>query len=365
MNSLRKIPIFCLICFLIISCSKSDQKKAQPVIPVVVAQATVKDVPIQITAIGNVEAYSTVTIKSRVEGQLLRAYVKEGDEVKKGQPLFVIDPRPFEEAVRQAEANLLSSKAQLEFAKSELERYDELYREGLVSRQQFEKIKTAYDSLQATVKAQQAILENARLQLSYCYIYSPIDGKVGSLMVHPGNMIKANDTQIVTINQITPIYVRFSVPEQELLRIKKAMKEGSLKTQVIVKATDSSYTAEGKVVFIDNAVDPATGTIKLKAEFPNKDKILWPGQFVNVALTIGVKKNVVVIPFRALQTGQKGDYVFVVKPDMTAEMREVVPSIRYADEVVIEKGLNPKETVVVDGQLRLTPGAKVKLVAGG
>lgn len=350
--------IFCF--FLLFSCSKSKPKKQLPPVPVVVARAELKDVPVQITAIGNVEPYSSVTIRSRVEGQLIKAEIKEGDEVRKGQLLFIIDPRPFEEAVRQAEANLLRDKAQLEFARAELHRYEELLKEELVSRQQYEKILTSYESLKATVKAQEAILANARLQLNYCYIYSPIDGKVGLLLVHPGNMIKANDTQIATINQIIPIYVRFSVPEQELIRIKKAMSQGLLKTEVSLKGTDSNYSTEGRVVFIDNTVDPATGTIKLKAEFANRDKMLWPGQFVNVALTVGFKRNAVVIPYRALQTGQKGQYVFVIKEGV-AELREVIPGIRFGDDIVIEKGLTSGEIVVVDGQLRLVPGAKVEI----
>jgi multidrug efflux system membrane fusion protein len=327
-----------------------------PPVPVVVTEPILKDVPVQIT-----EAFSSVTIKSRIEGQLIKANFKEGDEVKKGQLLFVIDPRPFEEAVRQAEANLLRDKAQLDFARADLERYDELVKEELVSRQQYEKIRTTYESLKATVKADQAILDNARLQLNYCYIYSPIDGKIGSLLVHPGNMIKANDTQIAVINQIVPILVRFSVPEQELFRIKKAMSQGSLKTEAFVKGIDENYSAEGKVVFIDNAVDLATGTVKLKAQFPNKDKMLWPGQFVNVVLTLEVKKNAFVIPYRALQTGQKGQYVWVVKEDKTAQMREVTPGLRFSDEVIIEKGLSQGEIVVVDGQLKLTPNAKVEI----
>lgn len=273
---------------------------------------------------------------------------------------FVIDPRPFEEAVRQAEANLLRDKAQLEFAKADLERYDELVKEELVSRQQYEKIRTTYESLKATVKADEAILNNARLQLNYCYIYSPIDGKIGSLLVHPGNMIKANDTQIATINQIIPIYVRFSVPEQELFRIKKAMTQDHLKLKQL-RGVDVNYSKEGRVVFIDNAVDTATGTVKLKAEFANRDKILWLGQFVNVVLTLGVKDKAIVIPYRALQTGQKGQYVYVVKEDKTAEIREVQPGLRFGDEVTIEKGLNSGETIVVDGQLRLIPGARVEI----
>ncbi|WP_440871074.1 efflux RND transporter periplasmic adaptor subunit [Thermodesulfovibrio yellowstonii] len=361
MKRLKFIVIFSVFCFMFFSCSKAAPQKKQPSVPVVVAPVTKKDMPIQISAIGSVEAYSSVTVKSRIDGQLLQANFKEGEEVKKGQLLFVIDPRPFEEAVRQAEANLLRDKAQLDFAKADLERYEELYREQLVSRQQYEKIRTSYETLKSTVKADEAVLNNARLNLNYCYIHSPIDGKIGSLLVHPGNMIKANDTQIATINQIMPIYVRFSVPEAELVRIKKAMKEGVLKTEAILKATDSNYTASGKVVFIDNAVDTATGTIKLKSEFPNKDKMLWPGQFVNVVLTVGVKKDALVIPYRALQTGQQGQFVFVIKEDKTAQIREVVAGQRLGDEVVVEKGLEVGETVVIDGQLRLTPGAKVEI----
>lgn len=359
-----KFKIFLLIifCFFpLFSCSKSAPQKPPPPVPVVVALAELKDLPIQITAIGNVEAYSSVTIKSRVEGQLIKVEFKEGEEVHKGQLLFVIDPRPFEEAVRQAEANLLRDKAQLEFAKTELHRYEELLKEELVSRQQYEKILTSYEALKATVKAQEAILNNARLQLSYCYIHSPIDGKIGSLLVHPGNMIKEKETSLAVVNQIIPIYVRFSVPEQEIFRIKKAMSEGMLKTEALVKGIEASYITQGKVVFIDNTIDPATGTIKLKAEFPNKDKMLWPGQFVNVVLTLGIKKNALVIPYRALQTGQQGQYVFVIKEDRTAELREVTTSFRVGDDVCVEKGLNPGEVVVVDGQLRLTPGSKVEI----
>lgn len=353
---------YLLICaFLLFSCSKPSPKKSKPLVPVVVTQAIKKDVPIEIKTIGNVEAYYSVTIKSKIEGQLLVANVKEGDEIRKGQLLFIVDPRPFEEVVKQAEANLFRDKAQLNFAKAELERYEELYKEQLISKQQFEKIKTNFETLNAALKASEAILKNARLNLNYCYIHAPIDGKIGALLVHPGNMIKSNETQIATINQITPIHVRFAVPEQELLRVKKAMNQGILKTEAIIKAADSNYSSTGRVVFIDNAVDPATGTIKLKAEFPNKDKILWPGQFVNVILTLGIKKDALIIPYRALQTGQKEQYVFVITNDNTAEMREVTAGIRFGDYVVIEKGLNIGDNVVIDGQLRLTPGAKVEI----
>lgn len=358
------IKIYLLIALLLpflFSCNQSKQDKTKPPIPVVVTHVLKKDVPVEIRTIGNVEAYNSVIIKSRIEGQLLVSNVKEGDEVKKGQLLFIIDPRPFEEAVRQAEANLLRDKAQLEYAKADLERYEELFREQLVSKQQFEKIRTNYETLRATIKADEAILKNARLNLNYCYIHSPIEGKIGALLVHPGSMIKANDTQITTINQIVPIYVRFSVPEQELLRIKRAMIQGNLKTLAIVKDYEKNYVAEGKLVFIDNTVDISTGTVKLKAEFSNKDKVLWPGQFVNVVLTIGLMRDSIVIPLKAVQTGQEGQYVYVINQENTAEIRQIVTGLRYDDSVVVEKGLNVGETIVIDGQFRLTPGAKVEI----
>lgn len=358
---LKKLFVF-LFCFLtILSCNREDKKRQPPPAPVSVVEVALKDMPIQVSAIGNVEAYSSVTIKSRVEGQLLKALCKEGDEVKRGQLLFVIDPRPFEEALRQAEANLLRDKAQLEFARADLERYEELFREGLVSRQQFDKIRTNYETLRSVVKSGEASVNNARLLLSYCYIHSPIDGKVGTFSVQPGNMVKANETAITTVNQIVPVYVRFSVPEREILRIRQAMSAGTLIAEAVLKGVDSETIREGRVVFIDNAVDPQTGTVRLKALFENRDRVLWPGQFVNVVLKLGVKKNALVIPARAVQTGQKGNYVFVVKNDKTAEIREIQLGVRVGDEVSIETGLNPKELVVVDGQLRLTQGARVEI----
>lgn len=340
--------------------SSRNQPKQPPTVPVSVSTAVQKDIPVQIEAIGNVEAYSTVSLKSRVDGQLSAVYFQEGRDVKKGELMFLIDPRPFEEAVKQAEANLLKDRVQLENAELELKRYTELLKEELVSRQQYDKVRTNYEALKAVVKADEAALENVRLQLQYCYLRSPINGRIGSILVHQGNMIKANDTVMAVINQIRPIYVSFSVPEQELIRIKKAMSDRRLKTEAIIQGTET-YSASGELVFINNAVDPSTGTIMLKAVFSNRDNVLWPGQFVNVSLTLGIQRNAVVIPYQAVQTGQEGQHVFVVRSDNIVELRPVVAGMRYNQEIVIEKGLQPGEVVVTDGQLRLVSGAKVEI----
>lgn len=353
---------FCTIFFFLAACQSRDSKKPKsaPAVPVSVSTAVQRDVPVELRAIGNVEAYSTVSLKSRVEGQLSAVYFQEGRDVKKGEMLFLIDPRPFEEAVRQAEANLARDVVQADNAELDVQRYAELFKEELVSKQQYDKVKTNYEALKAIVKADKAVLENAKLQLQYCCLRSPINGRIGSILVNQGNMIKANDTVMAVINQISPIYVSFSVPEQELTRIKKAMSAKKLKTEAIIQGSET-YSAIGELTFINNAVDQTTGTIMLKATFPNKDKMLWPGQFVNVALTLGIQRNAVIIPHQAVQTGQEGQYVFVVRSDNTVELRPVVTGIRYDQEITIEKGLQPGEVVVTDGQLRLIAGAKVQI----
>lgn len=356
--------LFCTVFLFLTACqgrdSSSKKTKSAPAVPVSVSTAVQRDVPIELRAIGNVEAYSTVSLKSRVDGQLSAVYFQEGRDVKKGELLFLIDPRLFEEAVRQAEANLARDTVQAENAGIDAQRYDELFKEELVSKQQYDKVKTNHEALKAIVKADKAALENAKLQLQYCYLRSPIDGRIGSILVNQGNMIKANDTVMAVINQISPIYVSFSVPEQELTKIKKAMSAKKLKTEAIIQGSET-YSAVGELTFINNAVDPATGTIMLKATFSNKDKMLWPGQFVNVSLTLGIQRNAVIIPHQAVQTGQEGQYVFVVRSDNTVELRPVVTGIRREQEITVEKGLQPGEVVVTDGQLRLIAGAKAEI----
>lgn len=343
------------------SCGKSGQPVKKEGVPVTVSTVIQKTVPIQLRAIGNVEAYSTVSVKSQIGGELIRIHFKEGQDVKKGDILFTIDPRPYEAALKQAEANLARDTAQLENARVDARRYGELVSKGYVAQQQYDQIQTNAAALEATVLADKAAVENAKLQLSYCFIHSPIDSRTGSLLSHQGDMIKANaDNPMVVINQIQPIYVTFSIPEQNLQEIKKYIAVGKLKVEAFIPGDENS-PVQGIVTFVDNTVDTSTGTIKLKGTFENKGKRLWPGQFVNVVLTLTTQPDAIVVPSQAVQTGQQGLYVFVVKSDLTVESRPVVTGRNLDGEVVIEKGLEPGEQVVTDGQLRLVPGAKVEI----
>lgn len=347
------------------ACGSSSQKQAaaarrQEAVPVVVAQAEKKDVPLQIKAIGAVEAYSTVQVKSQINGELTGVYFSEGQDVKKGQLLFTLDKRPFEAAMQQAQGALARDEAQAANQASQAKRYDDLFKQGIISREQRDAQVTNSQALNATVAADKAAVENSKVQLSYCDIYSPIDGRTGNLIVHKGNQVKANDTvALVVINQVSPIYVTFSVPEQYLSDIKKYKTARSLAVDASVP--NDPKPAVGKLSFIDNAVDTTTGTIKLKGEFANTDRRLWPGQFSDVVLTLATQSNATVVPSAAVQTGQNGQYVFVVKPDNTAEMKMVKVARTVGDQSVIASGVEPGEKVVTDGQLRLAPtGTKVE-----
>jgi multidrug efflux system membrane fusion protein len=343
------------------ACSKPAQPPKRPPVPVTAGTVIQKAVPVQVRAIGNIEAYSTISVKSQIGGILTRVHFREGQDVNKGNLLFTIDPRPYEAALKQAEANLAKDTAQHENARVEVNRYAELVKKGYVAQEQYDQIRTNADAFEATVNADKAMVENARLQLKYCYIYSPINGRTGNLIVNEGNLIKANaDNPMVTINQIQPIYVTFSVSEQYLGDIKKYMSSGKLKVEVVI-GKDEKHPETGILTFVDNTVDTATGTIKLKATFTNRDRRLWPGQFVDAVITLTMQPNAVVIPSQALQTGQSGVYVFVIKSDLSVESRPVVVDRSLDGESVIEKGLQPGEKVVTDGQLRLVPGAKVDI----
>jgi multidrug efflux system membrane fusion protein len=348
------------------ACSKQPEENSQPLpVPVSVALVAQKSVPVDVRVIGNVEAYSTVSIKTQVNGQLNRAYFKEGEEVKKGDLLFTIDPRPYEAALKEAEANLAKDTATAEKAGSDANRYAKLYKEEVVSREQLEQFRSTAVSLDAVVQADRAAIENARVNLGYCTIRSPISGITGSLLVHEGNVVKENETVLVVINQVSPIYVNFSVPEQYLKEIEEKRRKNSLK--VIAVPPGGERISEGVLTFVDNAVDTTTGTIRLKGTFENQEKQLWPGQFVNVVLTLSTQLNAVMVPSQAVQAGQEGEYVFVVSPDFTVEPRQVIISRRINGETVVDKGVKPGETVVTDGQLRLTPGSRVsvKKIPGG
>ena len=296
---------------LISACSKQPEEKPKiSPVPVSVTTVTQKNVPVDVRAIGNVEAYSTVSIKTQVNGQLKRAYFKEGEEVKRGDLLFTIDPRPFESALKEAEANLAKDVATAEKASHDARRYAKLYEKEVVSKEQFEQFRSSAESLDAVVQADRAAIENAKVNLGYCTIRSPLNGFTGSLLVHEGNVVKENETILVVINQVSPIYVNFSVPEQYLKDIEENRKKNPLK--VIAVPPGREHSSEGMLTFVDNTVETTTGTIRLKGTFENQEKYLWPGQFVNVVLTLYTQLNALTIPSQAVQVGQQGEYVFVV-----------------------------------------------------
>jgi multidrug efflux system membrane fusion protein len=335
--------------------------KAAPDIPVSVATVAQQSIPVRIQAIGNVEAYATVALKARVDGQIVEVNFKEGQEVRKGATLFKIDPRPFEATLRQAEANLLRDTAQKDQTRSQERRYQELLEKNFVSKEAYAQFRTNADSAEASALASKAAVENARLQLEYCTIHSPIDGFVGKVMLQMGNMVKANDTNpLVVINQVRPIYVNFAVPEQQLSAIRGYMAKKQLAVEAL-PPNSGKAAISGTLSFIDNAVDATTGTIKLKAVFPNKDNALWPGQFVGTSLKLYDQKEALVVPSQAVQTGPKGQYVYLVKPDMSTEVRVVEVDRSDGDNAIIAKGLQQGDQVVVKGQLRLAPGLKVQI----
>jgi multidrug efflux system membrane fusion protein len=345
---------------LLSSCSKT---KAGPAIdsaaPVVVAPAMQRDIPLEVKTVGTIEAFSNVQVKSMIAGEITSEGFTEGQDVRKGDLLFVIDPRPYQAALAQAQGNLARDLANEANARSQATRYAALFREGVVSREQYDQVTTAADALKQAVEADRAAVETAKVNLTYTTIHSPLDGRTGNLMVHRGNVVKANDITILTINQVQPIYATFSVPEMYLPEIKRA--QATRKLPVIVRVPNEPKAAEGMLTFIDNTVDPATGTIKLKATFSNQDRRLWPGQFADVSLTLSTDKNAVLIPSAAVQTGQNGQYVFVVAPYNTAELRNVTVSRVVGSDSVITSGIRAGEQVVTDGQVRLTPGKKVAL----
>jgi len=336
--------------------------KAGPAISVTVGTAVRKAAPVQLSAIGNVQAFSIVTVRALVEGTLTEVHFAEGQHVNKGDLLFTIDPRPFEVQLKQAEAAFARDKAQAELARQEATRYEGLVAKDYVSREQADQTRAAADAAEATLLADQAGVENARLQLDYCSIRSPIDGVAGALLVHAGNVVKANDPDhpLVVIQQVSPGYVAFSVPASQLPEIKRSMGRGQLKATA-TPSDAAAASAAGTLTFVDNAVDLTTGTIQLKALFPNKDKALWPGQFVNIVLTLSTQPDAILVPTQAVQTGQEGSYLFVVGADQTVESRPVIVGRTVGAETVIERGVAPGERVVTDGQLRLATGAKIDI----
>jgi len=413
-----------LVAALLGACSDGASEKAQAkspaageAVPVTIDTAVSKSVPVQIRAVGTVQAYASVTLKSQLDGEVARIHILEGQEVKRGELLFTLDQRPFEAALhqaeanlgrdtaqlqqaeaavaqtmaaeKQAEANLARDTAQLENAMTQLRRYKGLIDDGAISKELYDQVRTTAAALEATIqadqaavtnarasiraaqatvenikaviKADQAVVENAQVQLGYTTIRAPMDARAGNLLVRVGSAVKARDdtAQMLVLNQIHPIYVSFSIPEQYLPDVKKYLAAGSIRVQALPRGQAGS-PATGALTFVNNTVDATTGTIQLKATFPNQEGTLWPGQFVTVILTLTVQRDVVVVPSQAIQTGQQGQYVYVMRPDLTVESRPITVDRTFGAETVVAKGIAPGEKVVTDGQLRLVPGARVE-----
>jgi membrane fusion protein, multidrug efflux system len=368
------------------SSGKGGRRGAGGPVPVSITKVSQRDVPVDVQVVGNVEAYSTITVKGQVTGELTRVSFHEGDFVKAGDLLFTVDSRPLQAQLqqaeatlaknlaqaKQAEANLAKDRAQQQYSRTQATRYTQLMKEGIISKDQNDQVQAAYDavtqsleadkasidSARADANATRAMIENLKVQLEYTAIRSPISGRTGNLNVKQGNLITANVTELMTINQVQPIYVTFSVPEARLQEIKQFQSAGHV--AVFVSLQDNDPAPErGILTFIDNNVDTTTGTIKLKATLPNTDRKLWPGQFVRVTMRLTTRANAAVVPNQAVQTGQDGTYVYVVKADNSVESRPVTTGARVDQDLVVERGLTPGETVVTEGQLRLAPGMKI------
>jgi membrane fusion protein, multidrug efflux system len=347
------------------SCGSKEQVQAagdpaaRPAAPVVVANVEQRDIPVQIHAIGNVEAYQTVQIRSQVSGQIQKIFFKEGDDVREGQKLFQLDKRPFQADMDKAAGQLKHDQAQAENSRLQAERYSGLEKEGIAAHEQADQLRAQAKADAAAVEADKAAVEAARVQLQYTDILAPISARAGVLMINLGNLVKANDTPyLVQLNQVTPIYVTFSVPESNLDRVRQRFNPAQLKVLALPKGQSDSAVS-GRLTFIDNGVDTSTGMFKLKATFQNRDRRLWPGQYVDVALELTTQKNAVVVPTKAIQSGQQGDYVYVVRADSTAESRPVKQAGTYQNVTLVAEGLKPGEQVIVNGQIRVAPNAKV------
>ncbi len=343
------------------SAGTATAPRPAPAAPVLVAKASLKSVPIEIRTIGTVQPIASVQIKSRVDGMLAKVSFNEGEIVKAGAPLFTIDPRSYEAQLKQAEANLLRDQAQLENARLEFKRNQTTASTGVTSQKLLEQARTQVQILEAAIKSDEAAIDVAKVQLSYSDITAPLTGRTGDMKVTEGNNIKANDTTpLVTINQLRPIYVAFAVPERELPQIRARQ----YKSPLAVTVTDDrgvQHPETGTLTFIDNNIDTTTGTIQLKATFANDRDFLWPGQFVQVTLRVSQLDNAVTVPSAAIQSGQNGPYVYVIRPDKTAELRNVKPGPAMGSDTVILEGVNADELVVTDGQLRLAPNARVTI----
>jgi membrane fusion protein, multidrug efflux system len=358
------VPTLALIAIAGCSHGPADTFGERDAVPVLAAKVVQKNVADTIRAIGRVEAFSTVDVKAQINGQVMQVHFLQGQDVKQGDLLFTIDPRPFEAALQQAQANLAKDRAQYREAAADEQRYLTLLKENVGSRQQYDQVEATAASLSASMQADEAAVQTARLNLEYTEIRAPIDGRTGDLLVHAGNLVKPDaDTAMVVINQVHPVYVDFSIPEQQLPAVREFMAEQKLAVQVSLPEQQGPLES-GELSFVDNSVDSKTGTINLKGQFANADNRLWPGEFVNTTLVLREHPDAILVPSQAVQTGQQGSFVFVVQPDMKATIRPVVIGESVDNQTVVTSGLKPGETVVTDGQLRLIPGATVTIKTG-
>jgi len=377
-------------------CSKTESTAiaagppSAPAVSVKLATAALRTMPVEIKTIGKVEAIASVQVRAVIGGTIVKANFNEGDTVKKGDILFEIDPRTYQEAIKQwqanmardqalqaqSEAQLASAQAQEAFYGMQATRYEKLAAEGIVSREQADQagveararrtnvraVQAAGESIKATIRADEAALDNAKLNLSYLSIKAPITGRTGDMRIKPGNLVKANDSDLVTIHQVQPAYVTFTVPEGRLITLRQRIAKGGLPVSASIPG-DTLADSRGTITFLDNSVDAATGTIRLKATFPNAETRLWPGQFVHVRVLLEERANAVVVPASAIQNSQTGNYVYVMTAAQTVELRPVTVGARVERDIAIDKGLQGGEQVVIEGQLRLAPGMKVKAVS--
>ncbi|HYF34247.1 MAG TPA: efflux RND transporter periplasmic adaptor subunit [Prosthecobacter sp.] len=349
--------------FFLTSCERPEAASGpprKPVVPVVVAQAARKDVPMLVRAIGRVTSPASVSVKPQVTGSILEVHFKDGQPVKKGDLLFTLDKRPFEVALDEARASLAEAEAKSANAAAQASRYESVARSGSVSRDEVESLRATAKAAQATAMVAAAAVKGAELQLAYATIQSPIDGRAGKALVTAGNVVSANQTELVVLNQIAPLEVTFSVAEQQLPAIQRAMAAGVPKVTARTSGAERKE-AEGRLTFVDNTVKSTTGTLELKAAFDNEPQVLWPGQFVGLRVQVGSDQNVVVVRAAAVQSGQDSPFVFVVNADKTVDLRPVEVGRTEDDETVIQKGLEAGEQVVIDGQSRLTTGATVSI----
>jgi len=348
------------------ACSASDAQSpsgspSQPAVPVTVDHVVEKEMPLDVNVVGTVEAFSTVAVRAQVTGELKDVNFSQGEDVQAGQVLFTLDHRPLEAALNQAEANLARDTAQAANAKVIAQRMDDLVERGVGTREQRDTARTTAAALDAVVGANTAAVENAKVQLQYATIRAPIAGRTGALMVHAGNLVRANDqTPLVVINQVSPIYVSFGIPEALLPELRRYMALRELEVHA-VPPNEETAPATGRITFVDNQVDQTTGTIRIKATFPNSNRRLWPGQFVNVRVKLTSDPRAIVVPSVAVQAGPDGHYVYVVKDDKTVEMRPVAVARTAGAETVLREGVKPGETIVTDGQLRLVPGSRISI----